>query len=74
MKSMDYYAQITEARRLIADYAGSSPFQIKTKTSGHPRWNKTMGWLEVSEQTFTALQRRGLTESYLEEGSWVWRA
>jgi hypothetical protein len=69
---VDYYAQITEARRLIADYAGSSPFQVKTKLTGHPRWDKTNGWLVVSEQTFSALQRRGLTESALEPGSWRW--
>lgn len=55
---MDYYPQITKARRLIADHAGSSPFQILT-WKGQPRWDRTAAWLLVSEGVLAALLRQG---------------
>ena len=55
---MDYYPQITEARRLIADWAGSSTFQVSI-WKGKPRWNRTAGWLQISESVLSALLREG---------------
>jgi hypothetical protein len=66
---MDYYPQITAARRIIADHAGYSPFRVQT-WGGKPRWNRTAGLLMLSEPVFNALRREGhIQESYLEEGA-----
>lgn len=64
---MDYYPQITAASRLIADFVGSGDFQIKTR-KGAPRWNRTAGWLEISEEVFSALRRRGWVVESAEPG------